>query len=63
MNSVGNSPDGQSYRLDITLGTDFATLRNVCVVMTPYQAEIDTLKAHAAEQDAHDALNGLETIQ
>lgn len=63
VNSVGNSPDGQSYRLDITLGTDFATLRNVCVVMTPYQAEIDTLKAHAAEQDAHDALNGLETIQ
>ena len=63
VNSVGNSPDGQSYQLDITLGTDFSKLRNVCVVMTPYKAEIDTLQAHAAQQDIHDALNGLDTIQ
>lgn len=49
--SVGNAADGQSYRLDIDLGTDFATLRNVNVVATPYKAEIDTLRAHAHQAD------------
>lgn len=46
--SISNSPDGQSYKLDVTLGTNFANLRNVEVVATPYKAEIDTLQAHAA---------------
>lgn len=39
-----NSTDGQSYRIDITLGTNFANLRDVSVVSTPYKAEIDTLQ-------------------
>lgn len=46
--SISNSPDGQSYRLDVTLGTNFANLRDVAVVSTPYKAEIDTLQVHAA---------------
>ena len=45
--SIENSPDGQSYKLDIVLGTHFGNLRDVSVVATPYKAEIDTLKAHA----------------
>lgn len=45
---IRNSPDGQSYRLTVTLGTNFANLRDVSVVMTPYKAEIDTLQARAA---------------
>ncbi len=48
---VRNSSDGQSYRLDVTLGTDFANLRDVLVVTTPYKAEIDTLKTQAAQAD------------
>ena len=46
---IRNSADGQSYRLDITLGTNFANLRDVSVVATPYKAEIDTLQAHARQ--------------
>ena len=46
---IRNSADGQSYRLDITLGTDFANLRDVSVVATPYKAEIDTLQTHARQ--------------
>lgn len=42
---VKNSADGQSYRLGITLGTDFARLRDVKVIATPYKAETDTLRA------------------
>ncbi len=45
--SVGNSSDGQSFKLDVALGTNFANLRDVAVVTTPYKAEIDTLRAHA----------------
>ena len=48
--SVGNSADGQSFKLDVALGTNFATLRDVAVVTTPYKAEIDTLRSHAAAQ-------------
>jgi len=48
---IRNSADGQSYRLDIRLGNNFANLRDVQVVTTPYKAEIDTLRAHAAELD------------
>ena len=47
--SVANSSDGQSYRLDITMGNDFANLRDVSVITTPYKAEIDTLQSRAAE--------------
>lgn len=50
--SIRNSPDGQSYKLDVTLGTNFANLRDVEVVATPYKAEIDTLQVHAAAADA-----------
>lgn len=46
---VTNSSDGQSYRLDIVLGNDFAALRDVNVITTPYKAEIDTLKNKALE--------------
>lgn len=45
---IRNSADGQSYRLDVTLGTNFANIRDVSVVATPYKAEIDTLQARAA---------------
>ncbi len=48
---ISNSADGQSYRLDVTLGTDFANLRDVLVVTTPYKAEIDTLQVHAQQMD------------
>ena len=50
--SISNSPDGQSYKLEVTLGTNFANLRDVEVVSTPYKAEIDTLQVHAAAADA-----------
>lgn len=44
---INNSPDGQSYRLNVTLGTNFSNIRDVCVIATPYKAEIDTLNVHA----------------
>lgn len=44
---IQNAPDGQSFRLDVTLGTDFSNLRDVSVVATPYKAEIDTLQTRA----------------
>jgi len=44
---VGNAPDGQSFRLDVLLGTDFADIRDVNVVATAYKAELDTLRARA----------------
>lgn len=49
--SVGNSKDGQSYSLGVKLGTDFAALRNVSVLTTPFKAEIDTLRNHALTAD------------
>ncbi len=49
VHSIRNSADGQSYRLDVTLGTNFANIRDVSVVTTPYKAEVDTLQAHAAQ--------------
>ena len=45
--SIENAPDGISYRLDVTLGTDFGRLRDVSVVATEHRAEIDTLRAKA----------------
>ena len=50
--AVNNSADGQSYALDIHLGTDFARIRDVAVVATPYKAEIDSLYHHAQEAEA-----------
>ena len=50
--AVNNSADGQSYALDINLGTDFACIRDVAVVATPYKAEIDSLYHHAQEAEA-----------
>ena len=47
VHKVSNSSDGQSYRLDIVLGTDFANLRDVNVVVTPYKAEIRQLQEKA----------------
>lgn len=55
--NISNSPDGQSYRLDVTLGTNFANLRDVAVVTTPYKAEIDTLQAQALR------MSGEESVQ
>lgn len=49
VSKIGNSADGQSFRLDVTLGTNFANLRDVQVIATPYKAEIDTLKVHALQ--------------
>ena len=48
---VLNSPDGQSYTLRVHLGTDFAKLRDVAVVQTPYKAEIDSLQKHVEALD------------
>lgn len=48
---ISNSPDGQSYRLSVTLGTDFSNLRDVQVIASTYKAEIDTLKAHVPTAD------------
>ena len=51
VSKISNSADGQSYRLDVTLGTNFANLRDVSVVTTPYKAEIDTLQTHALQME------------
>ena len=48
---VLNSSDGQSYTLRVHLGTDFAKLRDVAVVQTPYKAEIDSLQKHVEALD------------
>lgn len=49
---VSNSADGQSHNLDVTLGTDFSTLRDVNVIATSYKPELDTLRVNAARTDA-----------
>lgn len=41
---VENSDDGLSYKLQVNLGTDFAKLRDVCVVSNARRAEIDSLQ-------------------
>ena len=51
VSKISNSADGQSYRLAVTLGTNFANLRDVSVVTTPYKAEIDTLQMHALQME------------
>lgn len=51
---VKNSADGQSYRLRLNLGTNFATLRDVIVISSPYKAEIDTLRHNALKDNEHE---------
>ena len=50
INSVGDSPDGQSFRLEVELGTDFNTVRDVNIITTPYKAAIDTLQSRAMRE-------------
>ena len=45
---VFNSPDGLSYRLQVKLATDFANLRDVCVINDESVAE-QTRLLHAAQ--------------
>ena len=43
---VYNSADGLSYRLQLVLSTDFARLRDVCVIDNkPMQERLDVLRA------------------
>jgi len=43
---VYNSPDGLSYRLQVELATDFARLRNVCVIDNqPMKERLEVLRA------------------
>ena len=49
--SIGNSRDGLSYRVKVNLATDFADLRDVCVISSPVKAEVDSLKMHALEME------------
>ena len=52
--TVENSADGQSYKLGLLLGTDFANLRDVNVITTPYKAAVDSLfKKATAEDELH----------
>ncbi len=44
---VENSDDGLSYRLQVNLGTDFARLHDVCVILSAHHAEIDSLQRQA----------------
>lgn len=53
VSNIRNSADGQSFCLDVNLGTNFANLRDVFVVTTPYKAEIDTLQVHARQAENH----------
>ena len=48
--SVDNSSDGQSYKLDVALGTNFSNIRDVQVISTPYKAELDSLFSKAAKE-------------
>lgn len=57
--NVQNSSDGQSYKLDVQLGTDFGKVRDVEVIATAYKAEMDTLRARAARIDEAGAASGL----
>lgn len=53
--NIRNSDDGQSYCLDVGLGTNFANLRDVSVIITPYKQEIDNLQNQARlnEEDSN----------
>ncbi len=49
--SIDNSADGQSYKLGLKLGTDFANVRDVNVITTPYKDAVDNLFKKAEEED------------
>ena len=49
--AVNNSPDGQSYRLDVKLGCDLSNLRDVNVIATDFKAPHDTLMKYGAEEN------------
>lgn len=57
--SVGNSKDGQSYRLEVQLGTNFSNLRDVEVISTPYKADIDALLDSARVIDEANQASGM----
>lgn len=46
VNRVQNSEDGLSYQLQIQLSTDFARLRDVCIIADEMSIEVDTLQNH-----------------
>lgn len=50
VNQVRNSKDGLSYRIKIHLGTDFARLRDVSVIISPDQNELDSLSVQLKEK-------------
>lgn len=50
VSQVSNSKDGLSYRIKVHLGTDFARLRDVCVIMSPDQNELDSLATRLKEK-------------
>jgi len=49
--SIEDSRDGISFSVKVNLATEFAKLRDVCVVSNRDKAEIDTLRIHAAEAE------------
>lgn len=49
--SIGNSRDGLSYTVKVNLATDFANLRDVCVIVNPVKPEVDSLSIHALETE------------
>lgn len=51
VSSVRPSPNRENYLLEVHLGADYATLRNVCVLQTPYKTAYDSLFHRAAEAE------------
>ena len=49
--NIGNSSDGLSFRVKVHLSTDFANLRDVCVIANPAKPEIDSLQVRAQEME------------
>lgn len=47
---IKDSDDGLSYSIRVNLSTDFRRLQHVAVIATSYQAEVDTLRTHAAAE-------------
>lgn len=47
---VNNSKDGLSYKIKVHLGTDFARLRDVCVILSPARNELDSLSVKLKEK-------------
>jgi rod shape-determining protein MreC len=49
--NIGNSSDGLSFRVKVHLSTDFANLRDVCVIANSAKPEIDSLQVRAQEME------------